>query len=592
MSHVGKMLLSLREERGISQAQLAKGITSVTKLSRIEAGESEADWFLLQALFQRLGKSIDKLELAVSYEEYHLYDLKMQSLQQLLAGKSIEKNLEKYEREISRKEKLQVQSYLQLKAANEFLEKKDEKLCIGQLQEALKVTFKEWKEGWEKNYLCIQEIEIMLMILYLLKDSQPELERVTRYIDIHFSDEEERVKIYPKCAWMLARTYYFQGRIAKAYDLLKSGEECLAENGSLTFMMQTLELEIKCLEKLDRIEEKEVREKYLEAIHYLDEITGNQSRQEPFFLLMVANQQSEVVISNELIKELRISQNLSQEELGADICEQETLSRIENGKRSPNRSNFYKMLDRMNLERRTYYGFIIAEDYALYEKVRKYNRAIGKGELTEAQSLLRELEAKLDLTQTVNRQFIEAGKYSVSQTDCKEYEKAIHELQKILAYTMPEHHQTLPRTPFRLEFMILNKIALYLKRMKRKNEAIEIYEQIMQKYKSSHVRGECHVVSNALLYVNYVGILEEADRLEEAEKVGLEGLYLMNSCQRGDFAGQILANFSCIYEKESDKKEKAERCLKSSVYLLSLYKYEKSVSILKNAYEKLYSKQL
>lgn len=591
MDHVGKMLSALREESGISQSQLAKGITSVAKLSRIEKGESDVNWFLLQALFQRVGKNIDKLELAVSYEEYELLHLKMQAIQQLLANESIEKNLKEYERKINRKESLQLQSFLQLRAANEFLIRKKEKECIGQLQEALHITFGDWGEQkWEKNYLCIQEIEIMLMILYLSNNNQAELERLKKYIDIHFSDEEERVKIYPKCVWMLARAYFLQGKTEEAYFLLREGEECLAENGSLTFMIQTLELEIQCLEELDRTEEKVVKEKQLEAICYLYELAGIQLQQEPFFLLMTASRQSEVVISNELIKELRISQNLSQEELGSDICERETLSRIESGKRSPNRSNLYKMLDKMNLERRTYYGFIVAEDYALYEKVREYNRAIGKGELTKAQILLQELEAGLDMTQTVNRQFIEAGKYHINQTDSKDYELAVQNLRKILAYTMPEYHQTLPRTPFRLEVVILNMIAIRLRKMGKIDDAIRIYEQIMRRYKNSRVSGMCHIVPQSLLYLNYLGILEVTNQLEKAEAVGIEGLQLMVSCQRGDFAGLILANLSCVYEKIAEKKEKAEKSLRSSYYLLSLYK--NNPKILSDAYEKKYSKKL
>ena len=41
LNHVGKMLLALRLEKGISQAELANGITSVTQLSKIENGVKE-----------------------------------------------------------------------------------------------------------------------------------------------------------------------------------------------------------------------------------------------------------------------------------------------------------------------------------------------------------------------------------------------------------------------------------------------------------------------------------------------------------------------------------------------------------------------
>lgn len=73
---IGIMLFGLREKEGISQKNLARGILSVTELSRVESGNRGIDRLHLEALFQRIGKSLDKLELAMSMDEYHLFALR------------------------------------------------------------------------------------------------------------------------------------------------------------------------------------------------------------------------------------------------------------------------------------------------------------------------------------------------------------------------------------------------------------------------------------------------------------------------------------------------------------------------------------
>lgn len=70
IQQLGIMLFREREKMGEKQKSIAEGIISISDLCRVERGELEVDYFTLQALFERLGKSIDKLELAVSCSEY------------------------------------------------------------------------------------------------------------------------------------------------------------------------------------------------------------------------------------------------------------------------------------------------------------------------------------------------------------------------------------------------------------------------------------------------------------------------------------------------------------------------------------------
>lgn len=70
IQELGVMLFKEREKMGEKQKRVADGIISISEMSKVESGGHEIDYFTLQALFERLGKSIDKLELAVSGEEY------------------------------------------------------------------------------------------------------------------------------------------------------------------------------------------------------------------------------------------------------------------------------------------------------------------------------------------------------------------------------------------------------------------------------------------------------------------------------------------------------------------------------------------
>lgn len=246
----------------------------------------------------------------------------------------------------------------------------------------------------------------------------------------------------------------------------------------------------------------------------------------------------------------------------------------------------------MDVERGTYYGFIEADDYCLYEKVRLQKRNWGKGNYEESITLLKELEEELDLSKTLNLQFVETTRFSVSRRGKIASEQEIEELKKILRYTMKNFEDEVYRVPFRQEVVILNMIALSYKRSGKREDAISIYEQIYKRYKNSQVLNVHHAVSEFLLYTNYVAVLEENDELVKAEQIGKEGIELMLECQRGDIAGTVLGNLACVYEKQEERKELAENCLRNSYYLLALYKYEKDKEILQEAYKKLYTLKL
>jgi len=597
--HIGDMVWKLRKEKGISQNALRRGILNRAEYSRFEEGDIELDKIHLEAIFQRLGKSEDKLERAVTMEEYQTLSIRYTILHLLSQGevKEADEKIEEYKAYADMDKPLYRQAVMLFVALRGYTQDREKEKAVSALEQALCVTFPKWQDtGLEQVYLCTQEIQILLLLIYFRgKKMDTFLKSLFSYIDQRYTDDEERVRVYPQCAWLLGQAYFTEHNIGSAYEVCGKGIECLAKNGALSYMKELLELKEKCLECFGKEEEIIQINKQKAAIEFLYEIAEEPYVEEHSISLLQTSRETEIIVLNEVIREMRQAQKLSQEELSADICSQETLSRIESGGRSPNRKNAYAMLRRMGLNRGSYYGSIVADDYELYEKVREYKRSVGKREWETAKRLKKELEEGLDLGNPVNKQFIEICQLQEKlQGKDFDHEKGIRELKRILGYTWKDFEGNVYRVPFREEVVILSQIAFSLRMLGRMEEAINIYEQILCRYENSAVSNDFHASSCFLIYVNYTGDLEVSGNLEKAEKIGKEGISLMLKCQRGDVAGKILANVSCIYEKKVIKEniELAEKCLRNSYYLLALYQNQYYEKLLYNIYQKKYFERL
>lgn len=604
LQQLGIMLFEEREKMGVRQRNIADGIISIPELCRVERGEVEIDYFTLQALFECLGKSIDKLELAVSRLEYEsiAYRIEVEHSIENWDYKTLQKLIADYPVYNDSKRPIRKQYMIVLETVLYFIKEQDYKSCLHGMEQALVCTLdKDWRQKvWNVQCLCNQEIRIILMIVYCewklgATDGLTEkLERLGRYILHHYTDTEEQVKVYPHCAWLLGQIYLEQNRVAEAYAICRRGKESLVENGSLSPLWKILELEKTCLEKLGKESEQIQCGKYQEAVRFLYKITNTCLESNIIVEFMKSSFQGEFILTNELVKDLREANGFSQEYLCENICAQETLSKIENGKRSPNKRNLYKLLKKMGMERENYYGFIEADKYELYEKVREYNRCFSKGHSKEGAKLLDEIENGLDMTRPVNRQFVGTGRIFEQTTQNKiSREDANKMLKEMLSLTMPQmkSDRVIYRVPFRTEYMIWNHIAINLRKDGKVEEALHIYEELIGYYKRSKVDMQFHAVPGMSLYINYVGFLEVCNELEKAEEIGKEGLYHCLRCCRGDIVGTILANLSLIFAKRG-LPELEEIYLKYGYYLSCLYKRTDNLNILQKAYQDKFQKNI
>lgn len=603
MKNIGKVIGALREKKGISMQELARGIASIAEISRIESGQQEPDGFLAEALFQRMGKSVDKLELMVAPEEYEMVLTRSLIIANMNSGdyELADILVEDY-RDCSMSQKpLQRQYLLMIRALIHYLVETDEKECITRLEQAIEVTLPGWRQVDRKEiYLCSQEVRLLMFLGYFFMLAGDQrgtrlLVQTWRYLQKNVTDGEERVKVLPQCAWMLATCYLKCGDVQSAERYCNDGIACLCENGAVAMLMQLLQLREECYNKLGWARQAEENQIQKTALRTLYEIARYEESENIICLFLQGSEQKEYMASNECLRQLRKSQDMSQERLSEGICTWETLSRIENGVRKPNRNKLHMLLEKLGSDRRTYYGYVDSQDFSVYEMVRKSRNDWARGAYEDSIALLRQIETCIDMNIPQNKQYIG------SMLLLKEFrfrqisdEEMVAEFERLLRYTMKNYCGTVYRTPFRGEADIINIIALCKRRMGRYEEAAALYEQVFQWYRSGLVQERHHLIPLMSLYTNYVALLSKLERNETASEVALRGMKLILNCKRIDGAAELLANYAGIllFNKSEETTTLCKKYLHSSCVLLEMFGFREGSKAVKRYYENNFDEKL
>ena len=194
----------------------------------------------------------------------------------------------------------------------------------------------------------------------------------------------------------------------------------------------------------------------------------------------VGELQTTVIRESDYMKDLRESRGLSQEKFGADIFARETISKIENGRASRHRK-FQSLMEKLGEPEEIYYGYIMAKEYRMYELVEQYRKLKGQNPDVERQ-LWMELKQYLNMTEPVNRQFVESMELlkQKERGDLSDGE-VLAALECCLRYTMPEYDGTIYRIPFRQEEVVLKEIVKCMEGVGRTEAAALLNTKIEEK---------------------------------------------------------------------------------------------------------------
>lgn len=565
MKRLGTMVKRLRKEAHLNQTVLAYGISSTSDISRIENGEKEPDSFLMCALVQRLGKSLDEFEFIAAGNEYRMSLLRAK-IQAAMLKKETDaagQYLEQYESYQESRKNLHKQYVLMIRAAIRYIKYGVHTDCIEMLREAMALSIFGISDSITDSIelscgLCLQEMHLLLFYSLLLLEKEkaaetvPLLEQLVTYIDKRYTSEELKINSLPGGCYLLAKAYLMQNEKERAYEACEKGVEYVRRNGSTAFLMELLLLQQEC-------KYSSVTAQYLEAFGMFRCYAGYQEPEETVIKLLFHGSMRSVIFSGEMVKEAREAHGWSQEQLSKDICARETVAKIEKG-RTPTVKMLYGLLDRLGVERRKYFCYVAADDFGTYELQRNCIKSLFQGNKTETGKLLGRLEKVLDVTIQFNGPFLQAARivYRILCGSISDKE-AVRQLEKLLCSSMPEFNGEVQRVPYQEECFMLNQIAVCLLKMEREQEALILYESIRKQYRECGPKSARQLETLLYLYCNYVEALGKCGFWEKAVQYGKEAVQLALQGQRGYMAVQLMKKTEealevcCAEEEEWEK---------------------------------------
>lgn len=601
---IGRFIHILRTRNNISQGRLSKGLCSIATLSRIELGERVPDKFLMDALFQRLGKSPDKFEVLLAEKDYLLYEQRKE-IEKALFCKDYalaEKLLLEYQDKKECKGNLHEQFVLKVSGILYYEDRNDIDQALEKFLSALKCTLPNWKYGELRGQLLsLEEIDLFLLISmsYAKKNKTYDvivrLKELIEYIDNGYTDEEEKVKVYPKAAYLLVKFYIERGNYLSAEDLCEKAIDILTSNGVIVGLADLLLLYVEILNKNGKdVKEKKISLQLASLLKVYDEYDIKL-----LFLsdtaIIVKNIQNDIYLMGELIKANRVKVKISQENLSSDICAAESLSRIESGKRAPRNKNYEAIAERLGIAKDIYNSTIEAETYDILETKRDIDRLLFGHQIENAWASYMRLKKLLTTKTNENKQYLSYLEgilhYQAKKIGIK---TALNKMEKALGYTLKNYKDKAVYNCIlsRQEAFILNQIAILTFDMGQKKQAIDILLSVSQSYENSKIDLKYHSVQYLLILQNLSMYLEEDDQLEEAIQICDKAIKLALKCAKGNFLSRFITNKAFTLERidmenQTELYEKTCRLYYQQAYSLSELMKDPSTHSIVGEYYKL-----
>lgn len=595
---IGEILYTLRMQRGLGQEKLCRGLCSKAALSRYELGERTPDRLLLNALMQRLGKSADKMATILFMEEYEYLLWKKKVL--LAVGQEDMRKLERFLKEpaalkIKVNEILQQQFYCQMQAILADKAEQDLDKSIALQKEAVELTLPGLSFDRMDEYLIsIEEMQLLLSLAEQMKRGNQKEEAcrlllaITDYSQVHYSDKEAQVKIYPKAVKLAAPLLMEQKRYLECMLLAQKAIDLLRWQGVLYDLAALIEVYLQCCREGVSGEQEKRYEKQLEALKAVYQEYGIDVYRTENPSLCYSNQ--EIYLVDEVIKMSRINHSLSQEMLSEGICTPETLSRIESGKRAPNPRNFHALMEKLDVDQDYYNGKLDTDDFLLLEKKRELDRAIALRDWQEARKLLEELKAELDMSSPLNRQMLQIDENAISFGENRISSKEFLKMCEVILDCRGEGWK---QDSFWKQFLtndkikVLNSIAIVYMEEKQQDKSVFIWEHILMQLEQSKVELSDRYVSSMLVIINLSIGYGELEYFEECLNMCEKGIQLCFEAGRGVRIAKLLCTKAETLFKLGNK-ETCQNYLRQAYYLSDLMFTNKTTTYINDFYSSHY----
>lgn len=507
------LIKKIRRESKVRQELLCRGICTTQQLSKLEKGQRQPDFFLLEVLLQRLGKSMDKLEIVLSEEEFNEIRERDDIIDDLRRGRTreAEGKLEHFRKimeeglaenvagVVRQMNVYRLQGILAFETGD--YEEAERNLCRAaeiSVGETAQTVFPfgtvPAQMDFEDMLFADVELENLIMLAQVFQRlrkpafAEKLLEQVHGYVRRQISDKEQLAKFLPRIAVVFIDICKDLGEPDETVSLCEEALELLRKHNMLQNITLLLGSLAEAYGRSGQAEKKRVYIVWKKVIAQVYEYFG--LRVDIINKLYFNSCVGQYYLIGELIREERQAQMLSQEQLIEGIYgNPESLSRVENGKK-PDRKKLQLLFEKLGIQRRRFGGRVITDDYSLLELYIEINIAMNRKENERGMEGLAQLKKKLDMSIPENRQAV--GGFEIRDHyshGMMSKEEAFRRIEELLRLTYRENSG---RVPFEGEALLLNQLGILYALMGRWDEAIALHKRVIDCYKNSKVPLKYH----------------------------------------------------------------------------------------------------
>ncbi|MCD8327064.1 MAG: helix-turn-helix domain-containing protein [Lachnospiraceae bacterium] len=462
---------------------------------------------------------------------------------------------------------------------------------IGWLRRAIDTTLPEFSPDRIDAYLIgISEFHVLTDLAEVLirakqeEDAGKLLIALIGYANLHYRDQEARVKVMPRATLLLTPILMKKGeclecmrQCSHAIDLLRSVKVLY----DLAGLMDTyLQAGSHCI----RTEATVRYEKQLVALRDIYMEYGIDPDHSPANCSYYQNQ--DLYLMSELIRSARIHSGFSQEEVSEGICSPENYSRIETGRHSPNAGTYRALMEKMDIDVDYFESDLDTSNFTLLEKKRTLDREEALGHYQEAAKLLMEIQEGLQEEGTIdlprNKQFLMAEDNLIRYSEkIQDEDQFMRQCEIYFDCGNEEWRSERFWNQFLTKYKVklLNQLALiYAVRHKDYTNGIYIWEHILNWLRDSKLPLTDRFTATSLamgnLSIFYTGIGKDAEGLHMCE----ERIRLSLSCGRGLRLGRDVMNkVESLITLDPASKEACEKYVQQAYYLNDLLGPETSI---------------
>lgn len=550
---IGKIYKDIREMTGFSQEDVSMGLLSAKELSRFENDESYPGSYMIQMLFERVGKSLKYFIIMMSKPEYEYQLWRRNIVAQVVRGERIDSvvysgSSGKY---MDAKLHLQFCTFWQGYLKND----------LKQMHRAISYTVLNYPSGLTmKN--CLSMVEINYMLLFMEKkcilfpekwtEEYELIQFLLRYIEMRF-EGEEMVEIYGRAVYVYGK-YMHTLDINEKILLYKKAIELKRRNFKIEGMDRLLEGIISEYQKINQ----QPPENFEAMLSILQAIKKEYRIDKDSFWQIKPTY--EVFLLNEVLKKYRLEKNKTVKDVARNCCSEKTYRVLENGLRDAKGGTLDLLFQELNIPLGIYNADIITEKYidiTLVDKIKMLSKRASKGdELQLLEQLKKMLGNKARYVQ--NHQLIEGMTDIALFLDKKiTVEQYGERLGRAISLTIQGNYMDAEKHFFsRMEMMLVYYLAILNRKMGKPEKGLEIVNALWKQLEQSAVEMEDRKQEAVLLMILKKNLLTDIFRYDEALKIAAKGIeYCFNS---GDASKlyDFLFEIGWIYDEMAKKKNK------------------------------------